>query len=417
MKRLLLLIPSLSYRAADFLSAAERLGVEVVVGSDQRQTLEDLVPGKTLTLDFENPNAASERAVRFAKEHSVQAVVSTDEDAVVPAAMISEALGLPHNPVSAAEAARDKARLREILTAASVSTPSCRIFSTDDPPEEIARKVSYPCVLKPTFLSASRGVIRADDPGEFVAAFHRLLKILKDPEVRRKGGPAAKKILVEDYIPGKEVALEGLLQKGRLSLLALFDKPDPLEGPFFEETIYVTPSRIPSSLQGKILKTTERAAEAIGLKEGPVHAEIRFNEQGVWMIELAARSIGGLCARTLRFGTGLTLEEIILRHALGMPISSLELQDTAAGVMMIPIPEAGILADVSGLEEARKVPGIEEVTIMIRRKQKVIPLPEGRRYLGFIFARAKHPEQAEAALREAHRKLKFTITPFDQAKN
>ncbi|HET6371139.1 MAG TPA: ATP-grasp domain-containing protein, partial [Nitrospiria bacterium] len=275
MKRLLLLIPSLSYRASDFLSAADRLGVEVVVGSDKRQTLEDLVPGKTLTLDFDHPKKATERTVRFAKQHPIQAVVSTDEDAIITAAMISKALGLPHNPVSATAAARDKARLRETLTAASVPTPSFQVFSTDDSPGEIARKVPFPCVLKPTFLSASRGVIRADDQGEFTAAFHRILDILKDREVRRKGGPAAKKILVEEYIAGKEVALEGLLQKGQLSLLALFDKPDPLEGPFFEETIYVTPSRLPSHLQEKILKTTERATEAIGLKEGPVHAEIR----------------------------------------------------------------------------------------------------------------------------------------------
>lgn len=415
MHRLLLLIPSLSYRTDDFLRAAERLGVEVVIASDQKQTLEEVVPGKILTLDFQNVEEATQKVLHFAKEYPLQAVVSTDEDATLLAAVLSEALSLPHNPVAAIAPTKDKYRFREVLTLANVPVPAYRLFSTEESPEEIARKVLYPCVLKPTFLSASRGVIRADNPSAFVSAHHRLLQLLNDPEVKRLGGPSAQKILVEDYIPGGEVALEGLLQKGELSLLALFDKPDPLEGPYFEETLYITPSRLRSSLQQKIVETTEQATKALDLRDGPIHAELRFNERGVVVIEVAARSIGGLCARTLRFGLGLSLEEIILRHALGMPIASLERQHQAAGVMMIPIPEAGFLTNVEGIKEAKKVSGIEEVTIMIRRKQKVIPLPEGRRYLGFIFSRGEKPEEVESSLREAHRKLKFTITPFERS--
>ncbi len=414
MKRLLLLLPSTSYRAADFLIAAERLGVAVVVGSNERQALESVVPGKTITLDFADLKGAAEKVVDFAKDHPIDAVVSADEESIVLAATISEALSLPHNPVSATAAAKDKHRLREVLTAASLPTPPFQLFSTDDPPEVLSQKVFYPCVLKPTFLSASRGVIRTNHPDEFVAAFYWLSRILKEPEVKRLGGDAAKQILVEDFIPGKEVALEGLLREGHLSALALFDKPDPLDGPFFEETIYVTPSRLPPSMQEAITECTGRAAAALGLKEGPIHAELRVNERGPWIIELAARSIGGICSRALRFGVGLTLEEIILRHALGMPIESLERERPAAGVMMIPIPAAGTLLNYQGVEEAKKVPGIVDVKITIHRKQKVIPLPEGRRYLGFIFARAPQAEQVEAALREAHRKLKFEIVPFSK---
>ncbi len=412
MARVLLLIPSTSYRAADFLAAADRLAAEVIVGSNHRQVLEEAAPGKSLTLDFLDPEETVEKTVRFAKTYPLDAVVSTDEDAIVPAAMICEALGLKRNPPSATAASKDKERLREILSAASVPTPSFQVFSIEEPPEEIARKVLYPCVLKPTFLSASRGVIRANDPKAFVAAFHRLLSILKDPEVRRQGGAQARKILVEDFIPGKEFALEGLLQAGRLSVLALFDKPDPLEGPFFEETIYVTPSRLPISDQEKIADATARAVKALGLSEGPVHAELRLNQQGLpipYVIEVAARSIGGLCSRTLRFGLSMSLEEIILRHALKLPIESLKRERPAAGVMMIPIPHAGVLQDVQGVSDAKKISGVEEVTIMIRRKQRVIPLPEGRRYLGFIFARAERPNEVEEALRKAHQQLKFTI--------
>lgn len=413
MARLLLLIPSSSYRTADFLNAAERLGADVVVASNERQTLEEVVPGKSLTLDFTDPEGATEKAAAFARDYPIDAVVATDEEATVLAAMISEALSLPHNPVAAAAAAKDKARLRKILTEASVRTPASRIFSIDEPAEEIAKeiaeKITYPCVIKPTFLSASRGVIRADDPKTFEAAFQRLLRLLQEPEVKRLGREAAKKVLVEAFIPGEEVALEGLLQNGKLSLLALFDKPDPLNGPFFEETLYVTPSRLPAPVQKEIVASTQRATEALGLREGPIHAELRVNGRGPWIIEVAARSIGGLCSRTLRFGVGLTLEEVILRKALGLPIESLERQKKAAGVMMIPIPKGGILNDYTGVDEARRVPGIEEVTITLRRKQRVVPLPEGRRYLGFLFAKGESPGAVETVLREAHKKLKFDI--------
>ncbi len=405
MSRILLIIPTLSYRASDFLTAAYKLGVEVIVASDQRQTLEDIVPGYTLTLDFQNLPESVDKVVSFAKDRPLDAIVSTDEDAVILSVMISEALGLPHNPISATEATRYKDRLRKILTEANIPTPTATCFSVADPPPN----VTYPCILKPIHLSASRGVIRANTPEEFKDGFSRITKILADPEVKRQGKDAAQKILVESFIAGEECALEGLLQNGKLTVLALFDKPDPLNGPFFEETIYVTPSRLSQAVQEKIATCTEQACTAIGLKEGPVHAELRVNNNGPFIIEIAARSIGGICSRTLTFGLGVSLEEIILRHALKLPIDSLQRQQGASGVMMIPIPHAGILADVEGVEEAKKIAGIEGVTIMIRRKQKVVPLPEGRKYLGFIFARGESPSDVKEALRKAHCALKFTI--------
>jgi biotin carboxylase len=264
-------------------------------------------------------------------------------------------------------------------------------------------------VLKPLVLSASRGVIRADSEAEFVAAFTRIAALLETPEVRQHHPDGRDRILVEDFIPGTEVALEGLLNHGELNTLAIFDKPDPLDGPFFEETIYVTPSRLPLETQRAIERCVARAASALGLEGGPVHAEVRLNQQGPWLIEIAARSIGGLCSRTLRFGTGMTLEEIILRHALDLPIASIEREHRAAGVMMIPIPRGGVLEDVGGLEAARAVAGIEDVTISIHKGEEVVPLPEGARYLGFIFARGATPADAERALRNAHARLSFVI--------
>ena len=407
--RLLLLIPTTTYRTEAFLEAARGLGVEVVVASDRPQALQETFPDNLLTLDFLKPDLVAREMAEYARRRPLSAVVPVDDLTTVVGAAIAEALGLPFsNPVDAALAARNKHVMRERLRKAEVRQPDFALFSTDDDPAAVASRVRYPCVVKPTILSASRGVIRADDPAGFVAAFRRLEAILRSPELSALG-EAARQVLVETYVPGQEVALEGLLINGELHVLALFDKPDPLDGPFFEETIYVTPSRLPAGLQEMIADSTARAASALGLREGPVHAELRVNEAGPWIIEIAARSIGGLCSRTLRFGTGVSLEELIIRHALGLAIPSLERERRPAGVMMIPIPRPGVLAEVRGEAEALAVPGIEEIAVTAHPGQELVPLPEGWQYLGFIFARAATPEAVEAALREAHRRLEFGI--------
>jgi biotin carboxylase len=410
MDRLLLLIPTTSYRVSDFLEAAHRLDVEVTVGSNQRQVLEKYSQGRTVTLDFRNLERGTKQVVDFARRFALRAIVATDEETTVLAAKASEALRLPHNTPASVEAATNKYRFRVALAEAGLPSPNFTLVSLDDNLAEAACRVDYPCVLKPLALSASRGVIRADDPAAFIAAFHRIAKIL---EASDASSPAevGDHVLVEDYIPGTEIALEGLLDQGRLKVLALFDKPDPLEGPFFEETIYVTPSREPESVQNAIATMTARAATVLGLHNGPIHAELRINKTGPLVIELAARSIGGLCSRVLRFGVGMRLEELILRHALDLPIESLEREDRPAGVMMIPIPRAGRLQQARGIQRARKVPGVEDVTITIPLGQMVVPLPEGNKYLGFIFARKESPEAVEATLREAHSRLQFVIEP------
>ncbi|MFQ5802960.1 MAG: ATP-grasp domain-containing protein [Candidatus Methylomirabilales bacterium] len=411
MHRLLLLMTTTTYRASAFLEAARRLDVPVVVGSDREQALAAANPAGHLTLDFLAPEKATGAIVRFAKQYPIRAVVAADDDGAILAAMAAAALGLPHNAVDAVAAARNKHRMREVLADAGVPSPRSELVSIDEDPHDVARRVVFPCVVKPLFLSASRGVIRADDPAQFAGAFRRLTAILRRPEVAAEGGPLAQQILVETFIPGIEVALEGLLSEGKLRVLALFDKPDPLEGPFFEETIYVTPSRLPAPLQQAIAVCAEDAVKALGLQRGPVHAEFRLNDEGPWILEIAPRSIGGLCSRALRFGEGISLEEMILRDAVGLEVASLEREKQAAGVMMIPIPRAGILHEVRGQEEAHRVPGIDEIRISIPVGQEVVPLPEGTRYLGFIFARDETPDRVEAALRDAHRQLTFHIIP------
>lgn len=405
-KRVLLLLSPLTYRAGAFLAAAERLDLEVVKGIDMPKSLAEYW-GQPLGLDFSRPEEATRTVVEQAARTPFDAIISVDDSASLLAASASAALGLPHNSPEAALAARDKHVMREHLRAGGVPVPVFLPFLLSDAPNVIAARVPYPCVVKPVLLSGSRGVIRADDPAEFMAAFERLRALLLSEGV----DPARTTILVEEFIPGFEVALEGLLTDGELRVLALFDKPDPLDGPFFEETIYVTPSRLPDATQRAIAGATVAAARALGLRTGPVHAELRVNERGPWLVEIAGRSIGGRCSTILEFGAGMSLEELILRHAVGAPLDSTERADIAAGTMMIPIPAAGILTGVTGVEEAQAVPHITGVEISAQMGGRIVPLPEGSSYLGFIFAQADDPATVEAAIREAHAKLHFAIKP------
>jgi biotin carboxylase len=406
--RLLLLLPTRTYRTEDFVDAAHTLGVDLVCASERPSTLEALAPDGLLTLDFSDSADAAARVAEWTRQRPLAAVVGVDDVTAAAAAAIAERLGLRASAPAAVAAARDKYQMRQCLAAAGVPVPRFRRIALSEKPVLAARGVEFPCVLKPLSLSASRGVVRANTIEQFVVAFKRIAALLARDDVT-VSGDAARYLLAEEYVPGLEVALEGLLIQGRLHVLALFDKPDPLEGPFFEETIYVTPSRLPERVQGAIRETTSAACAALGLTEGPVHAELRVNDDGPWVLEVAARSIGGLCSRTLRFGTGMTLEEIILRHALGWTIATLERERPAAGVMMIPTPRAGILRNVDGLDDARATRHIEDVVISAHVGQELIPLPEGWQYLGFVFARAADPADVEDALRIAHARLHFVI--------
>lgn len=409
MPRVLLLLATTSYRATDFVEAAGELGIQVVVGSDHRQALADLVPGAALELDFADLRHSADRILHFDREYPLDAIISAEDEGAVVAAIASAALSLPHNPIDAVYLARYKDRMRKALVDADLPSPGFRVLSIDEAPDTLAPEIRYPCVVKPVFLAASRGVIRADGPTEFVAAFQRVRGLLEQPDVRDRDPEAARRILVEDFVPGSEVAVEGLLTDGALRTLAIFDKPEPLEGPYFEETYYITPSRLPEATQRAVTGMVARACEALGLRHGPVHAELRLNEEGAWILEIAPRSIGGLCSRTLRFGAGISLEELILRHALDFEIDALARDPGASGVLMLPTPRRGVLREVRGVEEAEAVPGIEGVTISVPQGQEVIPLPEGHRYLGFVFARGATADAVEEALREANRRVRPVI--------
>ncbi len=405
--RVLLLTTSRSYRGTDFLMAAEKLNVQIIQGIDApRQLFANWDQG--LTLEFQRKDEALQQIVEFARENPIDAVLAVDDSGTVLAAEASERLGLAHNSTEAVKAARNKYKMRQLLQSHSVPSPACRLFTTTDDLLTITQQVDYPCVVKPLNLNGSRGVIRADDPEQLASAIQRTTKLLRFLSGQNQPQP----FLAESYIPGIEVALEGLMDDGQLIVLAIFDKPDPLVGPFFEETIYTTPSRLPAAKQEKIKRCAMQAAQALGLRTGPVHAEMRINEAGPWIIEVAGRSIGGLCSRTLQFGMETSLEELILRQACGLELNLEKNMQDARGVMMIPIPGSGLLKEVNGIEKAKAVNYVEGIEITAHLNNPLVPLPEGDGYLGFIFSKGPTPDLVETSLRKAHKNLQFKIEPL-----
>ena len=419
--RLLLVAPHSSYRISPYLSAAQSLGVDVLVASTSEYSLVSAV-AEGLRIDLDQPDQALATILETAHKRPFAGVIATDDSVVQLAAQVAQQLGLPHNPPEAVQLTHRKDLARARLAEQGVAVPAfSRIDLNADLGEQVAT-LQYPCVIKPLSLSGSRGVIRVDNAEQAVSAARRIAVIVRD----LGGAEDRRYLLVEDYLPGIEVAVEAMLHNGKLQVLAIFDKPDPLEGPYFEETYYITPSRLTEAQQALIARRVGEACAAYGLTTGPVHAELRLNtrphdqpqnqsqsdqqKDEAWILEVAARTIGGQCAQLLKQGTGHGLEELVIAQAIGNPLTR---QDTnfAAGVLMIPIPKAGILRRVEGLGAARRVEHILDVEIFVREGYELVPLPEGAAYLGFIFAQASKPEQVEAALREAHTHLNFVTAP------
>lgn len=404
--RVLLIAPPNSYRIAPFIRAARRLGAHVLIASQGEHSLVSEVAAG-LQIDLQRPAAALQTILALAGQERFAAVLGTDDSTIELASLAAKTLGLRHNAPHAARRARRKDLARADLRRAGVPVPWFRVIDVTQAIDAQISGVPFPCVVKPLAMAASRGVIRCDDATALHAACARVRAIIAneaDEEERTR-------VLVEQFIPGREVALEGLLHDGEMQVLALFDKPDPLDGPFFEETYYITPSRLAVDVQDRVRDTVARACAAYGLRTGPVHAELRIHNDAAWILEVAARTVGGHCARLLRYGTGHGVEELVIAQALGHEVETTAAAG-AAGVLMIPIPRAGILRRVEGLLAAQRVPYIEDIEISVREGYELVPLPEGASYLGFMFARAPSAELAEQALRAAHACLNIVIAPL-----
>jgi formate-dependent phosphoribosylglycinamide formyltransferase (GAR transformylase) len=416
MPRLLLFTAKLGYQTRSFDEAAQKLGVELVLVTDRCHQLDDPWGDRAIPVHFEAPDAAAYTVLEAVRGQNVDGILALGDRPAVAAAYAARGLGILYNHPAAVEACRSKLRMREVFREAGLRVPWFRSVSLSPAPEPSLLGIAYPCVAKPLSLSASQGVVRANSREEFIAASARIRRLLESPEIRATREPNLDQILVEGYIPGREVAVEGLLTDGQLRVLAIFDKPDPLEGPYFEETIYVTPSRLSSSQQREIERCVVDATRALGLSQGPVHAEFRVNEEGVWPLEVAPRPIGGLCARALRFAPDaasqtIGLEELLLRHALGLPGSDWLREQSASGVMMIPVPQSGVLEKIDGEDAARDVFGITALEITARLHDYIAGWPEGASYLGFLFASGRSAEEVEGTIRAAHAQLEFEIAP------
>jgi ATP-grasp domain-containing protein/L-aminoacid ligase-like protein len=430
MSRVLLLATTTGYQTRSFGDAAERLGVDLVLATDRCHVIDDPWGDGAIPIRFHEEEASVAAIVAEARTRAMDGILAVGDRPSSIAAAVAAALGLRWHSREAASNARNKISTRERLREAGLPVPWVRTFDLEV--DDVPRPVSYPCVLKPAALSGSRGVMRADDAPSLAACVTRLQALMRSPDVRAERDDVHLQAVLEGYIPGHEYAVEGLMHRGTLHVLAIFDKPDPLDGPFFEETIYITPAVLASSAETAIVDAVRRAAEALGLSHGPIHAECRVSPDGVHVLEVAARPIGGLCARALRFerwphheiGTNvppaparggqtrvISLEELLLRHALGERPDEWRREDAASGVMMVPIPRRGVYRGVAGTDDALRVEHVEDVRITAKMDQLLLPLPEGASYLGFVFARAPRYGEVNVALRAAHAQLRFAIDP------
>jgi biotin carboxylase len=413
--RLLLCATTTGYQTRAFEQIAQALDIDLVYATDRCHVLDDPWRDRAIPVRFSDERASLDAIVAAARPRGFAGVLAVGDRPACLAALAAYALGLPWHSPTGVRAATDKLLTRGRLLASGLPAPWFVSLPLADSLPEIAPRLRFPCVVKPLALSGSRGVIRANDVGELEVACARVRGILETPPIRAERNPAHDQLLIEGFIEGREIAVEGVLERGALRVLAIFDKPDPLDGPFFEETIYVTPSSLPDDEQRRAASVVARAAHALGLFHGPIHAECRLNPGGVFVLEVAPRPIGGLCARALRFASrereGITLEEVLLRHACGERLDGFRREASAAGVMMMPVPRAGRLQGVDGVEQAEQVPGVESVVVTAKRDELLMPLPEGSSYPGFIFARAGDATAATAALRAAHQTIRFDIAP------
>ncbi|NOY67435.1 MAG: ATP-grasp domain-containing protein [Gammaproteobacteria bacterium] len=403
---IVLICPHSSYRLGPYLKSAEDLGIHVLVVSQGEHSLVSAI-ASGIHVDFSDQDRAFKKIISAIESRNVIAVLGIDDMTVELAARLSVSQGLVHNDVRASVFTRRKDLARGVLKGSAVSIPEFSVVRLADLARNPVSPVAYPCVIKPVSLSGSRGVICVNDNNELAIACKTIQGILENETLSDEEKDT---VLIEQYIPGYEFAFEGMLHKGELQCLALFDKPDLMQGPYFEETYYITPSRLSDDLQLKIKDTVLQACQVYGLKEGPIHAEVRIDKGEVWFMEMASRTIGGQCAQLLQYATGKSLEGMVIQNALGKKISIAE-NTQAAGVLMIPITERGLLRRVEGILEASKMQYIEDIEISISEGYELEPLPTGYSYLGFIFSRAPTPSLAEQALRNAHKKLKIITSP------
>ena len=405
----ILIIPSASYRTSAFITAVKKLDLNVLVISNKSQVFSGKYPNRLMIMNFHHWKKKQDEISKWSANNGLKAVIGVDEESIVLAAKIGNYLQVKHNTVDSVLLTKDKYLMRIEFKKVGLKSPWFKQFSIHDSSDYLINEISFPCVIKPTFLSASQGVIRVNSNKELINGIKTLKELLLIEEIRKRGGEKSDWFLVEEYIPGKEFAIEGIVSEGKLTIFAVFDKPEPLEGPTFEEKIFVTPTSLSENEQFAIFEISQNAVNALGIIEGPVHVELRINSKGIYILECASRSIGGLCSKVLEFNDGMSLEELILRSCLGRNVTKSKLSGSSRGVMMMPTEKNGVLKEITGVEDALNIKGITEIKVNLKSGEKLEPLPKGDRYLGFIFAEGKNQKLVIKALKKAWSKIAVVL--------
>lgn len=366
------------------------------------------------TVAVQPPEQAIEQALRLHEQTSIGAVLGYEEDATLTVAHIAAALGLPAHPVAAAEAALDKPMMKQRFAAAGIPAADFIVAADEDEAVAWAEAGGYPVVVKPCRGSASQGVIRANDEHTLRQAYRRLRRIIRDHELDNGGRPPSAH-LVERYLPGSELSCELLLQYGAPEVITEFGKPLPLTGPYFEESIYLTPPALGAALRREVHELSMAAAKALGFYHGPAHCEIRLTPDGPKVLEIAGRLLGGACAGSFRDRLGEDLDALLLRSALGERITLPAPADDAptVGALMIPVPGEGRVVAVRGDDGARRVPGVRDVSLQTEPGEIVVPFPEQACYaVGFVSASGPDEAAVVGSLGQAAAQISLELTPL-----
>ena len=369
MKKLLLVIPENSYKSNDFVVAAEKLGIDFLIITDSEQ-----VSSKFSDTVIINKFDAELNKNNLKKLKDVTHVLPVDHSALKFSGYLVDLLEVKGNKLESINLSMNKYESRKIFNSLLDIKVNNEIIKNIDDVNTFINK-NGTSVLKPIYGTASKSVLKINNVEKNKEQIEKLMQDCFDQD-----------LVIEEYIDGKEYALEGTIINSELKKIVIFDKPVEYKHPYFEESIYITPSELSSEAEKRVVSIVDKACKKIGLEDGPVHVEFKINENQIFIIEINPRMIGGLCSRCLSFGLfKVSLEEIILHAFMNNELKNIELLNNYVGVLMIPTPKSGKFISINK-EELEKIPNISNVEITVPEGSDLLEPPYGDKYLGFAFS-------------------------------
>ncbi len=369
MKKLLLVIPENSYKSNDFVVAAEKLGIDFLIITDSEQ-----VSSKFSDTVIINKFDAELNKNNLKKLKDVTHVLPVDHSALKFSGYLVDLLEVKGNKLESINLSMNKYESRKIFNSLLDIKVNNEIIKNIDDVNTFINK-NGTSVLKPIYGTASKSVLKINNVEKNKEQIEKLMQDCFDQD-----------LVIEEYIDGKEYALEGTIINSELKKIVIFDKPVEYKHPYFEESIYITPSELSSEAEKRVVSIVDKACKKIGLEDGPVHVEFKINENQIFIIEINPRMIGGLCSRCLSFGLfKVSLEEIILHAFMNNELKNIELLNNYVGVLMIPTPKSGKFISINK-EELENIPNISNVEITVPEGSDLLEPPYGDKYLGFAFS-------------------------------